>query len=136
MERRATIFALIKGLGTAALTTLAGMAVLAGVVVLSGVGDGAVLAINQALKAVSIAVGAMAAVGFGGRRGFVMGAVVGTLYMVLGYALYCAIDGRSAPAGLLATEFLMGALVGALAGALVANIRPPRRAKRRSRAAA
>ena len=136
VERRATIFALVKGLGTATLATLAGMALLAGVVVLTGVSDGAVLAINQALKAISIALGAAVAVGFGGRRGFVMGAVVGTLYMVLGYALYCAIDGRVAPAGLLVTEFLMGALVGALAGALTANIRPPRRLKRRTRVAA
>ena len=136
MERRATIIALVRGLGTAALATLAGMAVLAGVVVLTGISDGAVLAVNQALKAVSIALGAVAAVGFGGRRGFVMGAVVGAMYMVLGYALYCAIDGRIAPAGLLAAEFVMGALVGALAGALAANIRPSRRAKRRARTAA
>jgi putative membrane protein (TIGR04086 family) len=135
VERRATIFALVKGLGMAALTTLIGMAVLAGIVVLTGVGDSAVLVFNQALKAVSIAMGAVAAVGFGGRRGFVMGAVVGTLYMVLGYALYCAIDGRLAPAGLMVTEFVMGALIGALAGALVANIKPPRRARRRVRAA-
>ena len=136
MDRRATVFALLKGLGVAVLTTLIGMAVLAGLVVLTGIGDNAVLAINQALKAISIALGAAAAVGFGGRRGFVLGAVVGALYMILGYALYGLIDGRMAPAGLMVTEFLMGALVGALAGALVANINPPRRLKRRSRAAA
>ena len=136
MDRRATVFALLKGLGVAVLTTLIGMAVLAGLVVLTGIGDNAVLAINQALKAVSIALGAASAVGFGGRRGFILGAVVGALYMILGYALYSAIDGRMAPAGLMVTEFLMGALVGALAGALVANINPPRRLKRRSRAAA
>jgi putative membrane protein (TIGR04086 family) len=136
MDRRATVFALLKGLGVAVLTTLIGMAVLAAVVVLSGISDSTVLAINQALKAISIALGAAAAVGFGGRRGFVLGAVVGALYMILGYALYCAIDGRMAPAGLLVTEFLMGALVGALAGALVANISPPRRLKRRTRTAA
>lgn len=135
MERRATIFALLRGLGTAVLATLAGMALLAGVVVLTGISDGAVLAVNQALKAVSIALGAVAAVGFGGRRGFVMGAVVGAMYMILGYGLYCAIDGRLAPAGLLAAEFVMGALVGALAGALAANIRP-RRVRRRARTAA
>lgn len=135
MERRATIFALLRGLGTAVLATLAGMALLAGVVVLTGISDGAVLAVNQALKAVSIALGAVAAVGFGGRRGFVMGAVVGAMYMVLGYGLYCAIDGRLAPAGLLAAEFVMGALVGALAGALAANIRP-RRVRRHARTAA
>lgn len=136
MERRAAILSIIKGLGAAAGATLAGMALLAGVVVLTGAGDSVVLAVNQALKAISISVGAMAAVGLGGRRGFVMGAVVGTLYMVLGYGLYCAIDARLAPAGLLATEFLMGALVGALAGALAANIKPTRSGKRRARAAA
>ena len=91
---------------------------------------------NRLLSGKGIALGAVAAVGFGGRRGFVMGAVVGAMYMVLGYALYCAIDGRIAPAGLLAAEFVMGALVGALAGALAANIRPSRRAKRRARTAA
>ncbi len=69
MERRATIFALIKGLATATLATLAGMALLAGVVVLTAPATAWCWRSIRRSRRSAFALGAAAAVGFGGRRG-------------------------------------------------------------------
>lgn len=129
-ERKATIMQVVKGLIISILVTLLGMALLAGIVMLTELSDSALLALNQVLKVLAIFVGTLAAVGLGGRRGFLLGALIGLLYMVLGYALYCILDGRLAAPALLASEFALGALVGALSGALAANLKPIRRSRR------
>ncbi len=133
-ERRAVLLRAARGLGVAVLATLAGMALLAGAVMIGDVSDDALLALNQALKILSILLGALAAVGLGGRRGLALGALVGLLYMVLGYGLYCLLDGKLAPPALLASEFALGTLAGALSGALAANLKPLK-SKRRARTA-
>ena len=129
-ERWDVALALGKGLGAAVLITLVGMALLAAAVVWMPISDGALLALNQVLKIASIFCGAMVAVGLGGRRGFAVGAVVGVLYMVLGYGLYCLLDRAMAPTALLVGEFGLGAAIGALSGAVAANLKPRRRRAR------
>ena len=67
--------------------------------------------------------------GSAGQRGFVTGAAVGFVYMVLGYSVYWAFHGSvSAPLVMLG-EMLLGAVLGALSGAVVANLRPKKRRK-------
>jgi putative membrane protein (TIGR04086 family) len=124
--RAETLLALLKGIGSAILITLAGMVLLSAIVVFFPVSDGALLALNQILKIASIFFGALIAVGFGGKRGFALGAAIGLIYMVLGYALYCLLDRSLSNAVQMTGEFLLGALIGALSGAVVANIRPSR----------
>ena len=85
--------------------------------------------LNQLAKVASIFAGAYFAVGPGGQRGFVTGAAVGFVYMVLGYGVYWAFHGSvSAPLVMLG-EMLLGAVLGALSGAVVANLRPKKRRK-------
>ena len=134
--RKATALSIVKGLLVSILVTLLGMALLAGIVIMTEVSDAALLALNQVLKVLAIFFGVVAAVGLGGRRGFLMGAAVGLLYMVLGYALYCILDRQLASPVLLASEFALGAVVGALSGAVVANLKPMGRGKRRVKAKA
>lgn len=117
---------LAKGTAVAAMCTLPGMAVLALAVTMTQMEDGTLGALNQLLKAGSVFMGALCAVGRGGRRGFVTGAAVGLAYMLLGYGLFCALDGSVHALGLMGAEALFGALVGAFSGAIAANMRPPR----------
>lgn len=128
--RTEILFSLLKGLIASILITLAGMVVLAFAVVFIPFSDGAVLLVNQVLEIVSIFVGVVLAVGVGGNRGFLMGAALGLVYMVLGYGLYCLLDGGLTPPVTMVGEFAMGALIGALSGAVAANIRPRTGAKR------
>lgn len=129
-SRAQVVFALLRGLGVAVAITLGGMVLLTILVILTPLSDSALTALNQVLKVTALFFGAMTAVGRGGQRGFALGAVVGLLYMVLGYALYCLLDGQLAPAGQLALEFGIGALLGAISGSISANLKP---AKKRPR---
>lgn len=124
---------LLRGVAAAAIATFPGMAILAAAVVFAQISDGTLTVLNQLLKAVCVFLGALTAVGAGGQRGFATGAAVGLLYMLIGYGLYCALDGTGASAKLLAVEALSGAGIGAVSGAICANLRPrkPRTPKRK-----
>ncbi len=128
--RLRALWALTRGLLAAVAATLAGMLLLAAAVIYLDVTDGALAALNQLLKLLSVVLGARLAVGVGGERGFVTGAAVGLLYMALGYVLYWRLGGALFSAAAMLLEMLAGFAVGAAAGAVCANLRPrARRAK-------
>lgn len=127
---RETLLKLTRGTAAAAACTLPGMALLALALVCTPMDDATLTVCNQLLKAVSVAVGALAAVGRGGSRGFVTGAAVGLLYMLLGYGMYCALEGNAGALSLLGGEAFFGAVIGALSGAVWANMRPARKARK------
>ena len=128
-ERKAAFLKAAKGVCVATGTTLLCMVLLALAVVFLRVSDNALFLLNQLSKVASIFMGAYFAVGPGGQRGFVTGAAVGFVYMVLGYGIYWAFHGSvSAPLVMLG-EMLLGAVLGALSGAVVANLRPRKRRK-------
>jgi len=131
---RETLLKLAKGTAVAAACTLPGMALLALMVVCTPIDDNALTACNQLLKALALFTGALAAVGRGGSRGFVTGAAVGLAYMLLGYGVYCALEGNAGALGMLGGEALFGALIGGISGAVCANMRPARRKKRTAKA--
>ena len=132
MFRHITFFAILKGLLIAIGITLLSMAVLAGLVISTPVPDRLLTTLNQLMKVVSIFCGAVCAVGWGGSKGFALGAVCGLLYMVMGYLIYSIVAHVMAPAPQMALEFLLGALIGALSGAIAANAKPVQRKVRKS----
>ena len=130
MDVKNMLYKLLRGVAAAALCTLPGMALLALTVVLVPVEDSTLVALNQLLKALSVFIGVYFAVGRGGSRGFVTGAAVGLVDMLLGYGLYCALDGSAGAWALLGGEALFGALIGAVSGSVIANMRPGRKNRR------
>jgi putative membrane protein (TIGR04086 family) len=131
--RGSALLTVLKGLLVAAGVTLAGMLLLSLAVVLLGVSDGALSLLNQLLKLVSVLLGVRIAVGIGGTRGFMLGATVALLYMVIGYALYWQLGGAVFSMGSMLGEMLLGGGVGAASGAVFANLKP--KTRRRVRAA-
>ena len=127
------LWSILRGVLAAAAATLLGMLLLAAAVIYLEVSDGALMALNQALKLLCVALGARLAVGVGGERGFFTGAAVGLLYMIAGYALYCLLGGALFSVSAMLLEMLVGGMAGAVVGALCANLRP--RARRRGNAA-
>ena len=124
-----------RGMLAALCVTLPGMTLIALAAAYALQEDGAVLALNQALKLASVFAGAYAAVGPGGTRGFALGAVVGLCYIALGYGV-CALWGGLLVSGpMLAAEFFMGLMLGGLCGAFTANL-PARSGARKRRAQA
>ena len=128
INRKSAILSLLRGLLTAVDVTLIGMAVIAALALLARVSDGLIMALNQMLKLAAIALGALAAIGRGGERGFITGMALAMLYMALGYALYVALGGNAFAVREMLGEILIGAAIGAIAGAILANMRPRRRA--------
>lgn len=116
-----------RGVLVASAVTLVGMAGFAALVIYAGLNESALTALNQALKLVSVALGTLFAVGIGGEKGLVTGALVGMLYILAGYGFYSLIDGSETRAAVIAIEELAGALAGGIAGAVSANLRPRRR---------
>ena len=127
--RRDAAWAALRGIGVAAGITLVGMLALAALVVWAGLKDSALIALNQALKVVSIAAGALCAVRPGGRRGLPLGGVVGLVYIALGYGLVALTGTALVTPKMLAMEMAMGLALGALCGVAVANM-PARRTAR------
>lgn len=128
INRKSAILSLLRGLLTAVGVTLIGMAVIAALALLARVSDGLIMALNQMLKLAAIVLGALAAIGRGGERGFITGMALAMLYMALGYALYVALGGNAFAVREMLGEILIGAAIGAIAGAILANMRPRRRA--------
>ena len=113
-ERKAAFLKAAKGVCVATGATLLCLVLLALAVVFLRISDNALFLMNQLAKVASIFAGAYFAVGPGGQRGFVTGAAVGFVYMVLGYGVYWAFHGSvSAPLVMLG-EMLLGAVLGAL----------------------
>ena len=77
--RAKAMLAMLRGVLAAAAATLLGMLLLAAAVIYLEVSDGALTALNQALKAVCVALGARFAVGVGGAIGAAVGAVCANL---------------------------------------------------------
>ena len=121
--RKDAVISVARGLGAAVGLTLAGMLALAALVVWAGLSDSALLALNQVLKLMSIGLGAVVAVGLGGRRGLAIGGCVGLLYIALGYGLVALTGTALVTPAMLAIEMAMGLAIGALVGIIAANAR-------------
>ena len=59
--------------------------------------DGVIRVVNQLIKLAAIFVGVRLAVGKGGERGLLTGALVGFLYLLLGVVLYALLSGQQLP---------------------------------------
>lgn len=80
--------------------------------------DGVIRVVNQLIKLAAIFVGVLLAVGTGGERGLLTGALVGFLYMLLGVVLYALLSGQQLPLTSYLSDIAMGVAGGGIAGAL------------------
>ena len=108
---------ILKGLGAAILTTLAGVALFALVMQWVKPTEDAVRIFNQVLKLLSIAIGVWTASGPG--SGLLRGAAIGLAYMALGVAAYAFLSGQQAPL----TSYLADLGMGVAGGGIVGLIR-------------
>lgn len=123
------ILRVLKGVMAASLITIVGMLLLTGWVVVRGLNENGIMIVNQLIKVISVLSGVFISVGRGGEKGLLTGAAVGILYILVGYGLYCAIDGGAASAKVMAVEEAVGAVIGACTGVLLANMKAGKRVK-------
>jgi len=131
-KRGAALWRIIRGVLAAAGVTLLGMLVMAAAVVFLGLPDGAIRALNQVLKLISVCIGTFCAVGVGGEKGFLTGAAAAAVYMIAGYACCCVLGGTPFSWAAMLGEIVLGAAAGAVLGSVLANLQPRSRRKRRA----
>ena len=85
--------------------------------------DGVIRVINQLIKLASIFVGVYAAVGRGGEKGMLLGALTGLIYMLLGVVLYALLSGQSLPFTAYLSDIAMGIAGGGIAGAIIGGMK-------------
>jgi putative membrane protein (TIGR04086 family) len=120
---------MLKGLLCAVVLTLLLMAAVAALALGVRISDGALTALNQLMKLLSILLGVTVAVGRGGHRGFLTGMTVAMLYMTVGYVCYVALGGNAFVVSQMLGEILIGGALGAVAGAVLSNL-PEKRGRR------
>ena len=84
--------------------------------------EGAVTAINQCIKFVSILAGVYVCVGRGGEKGALHGACVGAAYMAIGIALYSFLSAYPLSTSAYAADLGMGIAAGGLFGMVLSNL--------------
>ena len=84
--------------------------------------DTVIRVINQLIKLSAIFAGVYGAVGRGGEKGMMLGALIGLTYMLLGVALYAALSGQSLPLTAYLSDVAMGVAGGGIAGAIVSGM--------------
>ena len=83
--------------------------------------DGVIRVINQLIKLASIFTGVYVAVGRGGEKGLLHGALLGLCYMALGVCLYALLSGQHLSLSAYVSDIAMGVAGGGICGALVGN---------------
>ena len=113
---------ILKGLGTAILVTIAGVAVFALLMQWLRPAEGMVRIVNQVLKLVSVGAGVYVAVGRGCEGGLLKGALVGLLYMAIGVGVYTLLSGQNAPLNAYLADLGMGVAGGGIVGMILSNL--------------
>ena len=134
--RNAVLWDIVRGVLCATGVALAGTLLMALSIMFLGLTEGWVFPLNQALKLFAVLAGTKAAVGRGGERGLVVGLVTAMLFMIAGYACYCALGGMDFSWGDMLNEILLGGAIGAVFGAVLANLKPKSARPKQARAQA
>ena len=122
-RQRTLPMTILRGLLTAIGVTLACVLIFALLMQWLRPSDGVIRVVNQLIKLGSIFAGVYVAVGRGGDKGMLTGALVGLVYMLLGVLLYALLSGQQLPWTAYLSDIAMGVAGGGIAGAIVAGMR-------------
>ena len=114
-------FAIIKGVLLSVALSFAFAVVFAAVLRVTALSDTVIYPVNQTLKALSVAIGALAVVR--GEKGWLKGGAIGLLTTALSYLAFSAIGGDFSLSWLIFVELLIAFSVGALGGIVAVNFR-------------
>lgn len=110
-----------RGLLISVLFTAAMVLVFALVLSFAKLSDGAIRAVNQAIKLLSVYLGVRAAVHTGSARPLLRGMLVGLIYMAVGVMLYALLTAQHLSPYAYAADILMGVAAGGLMAILRAR---------------
>ncbi len=115
------VFVLIKGVLLALACSLFLTVVFACILRFGGLPSRAIYPVNQTIKVVSVALGALVAVR--GEKGWLKGGGIGLAFTALSYLAFAAIGGDFSLSWLIFAELALGVFSGALCGVVAVNLR-------------
>ncbi|MBP3541679.1 MAG: TIGR04086 family membrane protein [Clostridia bacterium] len=122
-RQRTLPMTILRGLLTAIGVTLACVLIFALLMQWLRPSDGVIRVVNQLIKLGSIFAGVYVAVGRGGDKGLLTGALVGLVYMLLGVLLYALLSGQQLPFTAYLSDVAMGIAGGGIAGAIIGGLK-------------
>ncbi len=114
-----TFFTLLKGAGIALAISFFCIVILAGLLRAAVVPDKVIYPVNQVIKALAVALGAMT---IRGEKGWLKGGALGLIFTSLSYLAFSAIGGDFSVSWLILAELLVAIAAGALGGVLGVNM--------------
>lgn len=115
------LFSIVKGVLFSLAFSLLASVVFAVVLRATSWGENVIYPVNQTLKAISIALGALVFVR--GEKGWMKGGAVGLLYTALSYLAFSALGGDFSLSWLIFLELFLALLIGAVSGMLAVNLK-------------
>ena len=115
------IFTVVKAAGLALALSLLGAVVFAVILRVGGVGERGIYPINQTVKGVSLALGALVCIR--GEKGWLKGGCAGLLFTALSYLAFSALGGDFSLSWLIIVEVLLSVFAGVIGGAVAVNLR-------------
>ena len=122
-RQRTLPMTILRGLLTAIGVTLACVLIFALLMQWLRPSDGVIRVVNQLIKLGSIFAGVYVAVGRGGDKGLLTGALVGLVYMLLGVLLYALLSGQQLLFTAYLSDVAMGIAGGGIAGAIIGGLK-------------
>ena len=125
----------VKGAIFGLIVTVLSVLVLAIIVKQFGLSDGAIAAVNQAVKVVAIFITAFIATSGADQNKILTGALAGALYVLFGFGAFSLIEGQWGSVSQLLADLAMGIVIGMLTAMIFSKIfvkqkKPARAAKR------
>ena len=116
------VFDVLRGIIISLVVNVVLVLVIALVVKFTGIDQTMATILNQVAKVLSLALGIT--IGFRSARfGLLLGAIVGAVYTVLGFATFSLLSGKSLFTDLSVFDFLIGIASGIFSGILAVNLR-------------
>ena len=115
------VFSIVKG-ALFALSLSLLLAIVFAVILRAGsISDKVIYPVNQAIKVVAVAFGALLFVR--GEKGWLKGGVIGLIFTALSYLAFSALGGDFSLSWLLLAELALGFFSGALSGIIAVNVK-------------
>ncbi len=115
------VFFIVKGVLISLLCALFFTVVFACILRACNLPKGAVYPTTQAIKALSVCIGALFCVR--GEKGWLKGSLLGLVFTMLSYITFSTIGGDFSLSWLILLEVLLGVVAGALSGIIAVNLR-------------
>lgn len=117
------ILPILKGVLTALAITIIGILVFSVIYKFCNFSDNIIKIVNQVIKILSIFLGTLVVLKNNKTKGMIKGAIVGVIYMIFTYILFCLLVNTFSISISLLFDLIFASIVGVVSGIILVNIK-------------